>query len=257
MTQQFVKQVIEGCTAGLPAQIKYYTQYNQPVKVIDDTLSEVIGAIINDTLCGGTGGGGWDACDGGESKNSSHVQSKFCADCGKKVSFFSEHCPHCGCSGFKATKAQKNTKQTNPRDGRWGISAKSHFQYKEELKEYRLSLVEPLIDDPKCRQFRFTYWTLDKNSEHLDLYAQAQLDSDKSNHINFQPYGVDFYLSLPVMKFTGVLTVHEDRTEFDFDFFDLDNTTPVEIPAKFACKDSESVIQSKNFGKERGEWVRN
>ena len=39
MTQLLVKQVIEGCTAGLPAQIKYYTQFNQPVKVIQ-TLQE-------------------------------------------------------------------------------------------------------------------------------------------------------------------------------------------------------------------------
>lgn len=120
-----------------------------------------------------------------------------------------------------------------------------------------MSLVEPLSDDSKCRQFRFTYWTLDKDSEHLDRYAQAQLDSDKSNHINFQPYGVDFYLSRPVMKFTGVLTVHDDRTEFDFDFFDLNNTTPVDIPDKFVTRDSQSVIEGKNFGKDRGEWVRN
>jgi len=257
MTQLFVKQVIEGCTAGLPAQIKYYTQFNQPVKIIDDTLSEVIGAIVNNTICCGTAGGGNDQLDGGESKNSSHAQSKFCAGCGKKVSFFAEQCPHCFGKSFKASKKQKNTKQTNPRDGRWGISAKSHFLYKEEMKEYRLSLVEPLIDDPKCRQFRFTYWTLDKNSEHLDRYAKAQLNSKKSNHINFQPYGVDFYLSLPVLKFTGVLTVHESSTEFDFEYFDLENTTPVEIPEKFANCVSEEVIANKNFNKERGEWVRN
>jgi len=257
MTQLFVKQVIEGCTAGLPAQIKYYTQFNQPVKIIDDTLAEVIAAVINNTFCGGSGGGGWDHVDNGEVKNSSHVQSKFCANCGKKVSFFAVECPHCSSTSFKATSKQKNTSVTNPRDGRWGISAKSHFQYKEELKEYRLSLVEPLSDDPQCREFRYTYWSLDKDSEHLNLYAQAQLDSDKSNHINFQPYGVDFYLSLPVMKFTGILKVHDDCTEFNFEFFDLDNTTPVDIPSKFAGKDSQSVIESKNFGKERGEWVRN
>ena len=53
------------------------------------------------------------------------------------------------------------------------------------------------------------------------------------------------------MKFTGVLTVHDDCTEFDFDFFDLNNTTPVKIPEKFACADSKVVIESKNFGKER------
>ena len=32
---------------------------------------------MNDTICGGTGGSGWDNEDGGEVKNSSHVQSKF------------------------------------------------------------------------------------------------------------------------------------------------------------------------------------
>ncbi len=80
-----VKEVIEGCTAGLPFQIKYYTRFNQSVKIIDDTLSEVIIAALNKTLCGGTGGGGWDTVDNREGKNSSHVQSKYCAECGKKV----------------------------------------------------------------------------------------------------------------------------------------------------------------------------
>lgn len=254
---EFVKQVIEGCTAGLPAQIKYYTQYNQPVKIIDDVLSEVIGAILNETLCGGTAGGGWDHADNGEQKNTSWVQSKFCAQCGKKVSFFAEECPHCASQSFKAKAKQKGTNVTNPRDGRWGISAKSHFQYLEELNEYRLTIVEPLFDDPTCREFRYSYFVVDKNSEHLNAYAQAQLDSDKSNHINFQPFGVDFYLSLPVKKFCGILTVHEDRTEFNFEFFDLNNTTPLDIPAKFAGLTSEEVISRKTFGKERGEWVRN
>ena len=120
-----------------------------------------------------------------------------------------------------------------------------------------MTIVDPLTDDPSCREFRYTYFVVDKDSVHLDNYAQAQLDSDKSNHINFQPYGVDFYLSGAIMKFSGILTVHEDRTEFNFEFFDLDNTTPMEIPAKFANLTSEEVIAKKNFGKDRGEWVRN
>ena len=36
-----------------------------------------------------------------------------------------------------------------------------------------------------------------------------------------------------------------------FDFFDLNNTIPVEIPEKFACVDSvPTVVESKNFGKD-------
>ena len=256
MTQLLVKQVIEGCTAGLPAQIKYYTQFNQSVKIIDDTLSEVISAAINNTICGGTGGSGWDNEDGGECKNSSHVQSKFCS-CGKKVSFFATECPHCGGTHFKAIKDQKNFNRTNPRDGRWGIGAKSHFKWYSQLNEYRLSLVEPLTDDPSCRQFRFRYWVISKDSKHLNDYAQAQLDSDKSNHINFQPLKVDFYFSKPVLKFDGILTVKDDKTEFDFNYFDLDNQTPESIPAKYAGLTSIIVLESMNFNKERGEVGRN
>ena len=252
-----VKQVIEGCTAGLPAQIKYYTQFNQSVKIIDDTLSEVIIAALNKTWCGGTGGGGWDTVDNREGKNSSHVQSKYCAECGKKVVFFASECPHCQGKQFKANLSQKTCKKVNRRDGRWGINAKSHFKYYDELNEYCLTLVEPLTDDPSCREFRIRYWTIDKNSQHLNDYAQRQLDSDKSNHINFQPLKVDFYLSKPVKKFDGILTVKDDKTEFNYDYFDLDNQTPEPIPAEYAGLTSHAVLESKKFNKERGEVGRN
>ena len=211
----FLKKLIEGCTAGLPAQIIYYTQFNQPVKIIDDILVEVISAAINNTICGGTGGSGWDNEDGGECKNTSLVQSKFCT-CGKKLSFFATKCLHCGGTHFKAFKGQKNFNRTNPRDGRWGIGAESHFKWLEEMKEYRLTLVEPETDKPSCRKFRIRYWTISKDSQHLNAYAKAQLDSDKSNQINFQPLKVDFYLSEPVLKFDGYLTVNENNTSFDF-----------------------------------------
>ena len=57
--------MIEDCTKGLPGQILWYTEYNQPHSIIDQTLSEVMHAAINQTLCGGTGGGGWDHVDNG------------------------------------------------------------------------------------------------------------------------------------------------------------------------------------------------
>ena len=98
---------------------------------------------------------------------------------------------------------------------------------------------------------------IQKISTYLNAYAQAQFDSDKSNHINFQPLKGDFYLSEPIKKFDGILTVHADRTEFNYTYFDLDNQTPEEIPAKFSGLNSQTVLESKNFNKERGEWVRN
>ena len=47
------------------------------------------------------------------------------------------------------------------------------------------------------------------------------------------------------------------ETEFEYTYFDLDNQTPEEIPAKFSGLNTQNVLESKNFNKERGEWVRN
>lgn len=241
-----IKDVIEGCTAHLPKVIKYYTRINQPINIMDDTLSEVIHAYCHDTLCGGTSGGGWDHADNGEDKNSSHVQSYVCPDCNKKVVFFAQKCPYCG----------STNRGRIPHDGRWGISAKSHFQYFNELKEYRLQLIEPLSDEPSCRKFRIRYWVIPKESEHLNNYAKFQLESEKSNHINFQPLKKDFYLSGPILKYDGILEVQSDKTVFNFSFFDMDNKTPEPIPEEFATLKSLDVLKSKHFGKERGIWVR-
>lgn len=254
--KESIKQLIEDCTANLPAKIKYFTQFNQCVKIIDEDLAEVIAAAMNDTICGGTGGSGWDNEDGGEAKNTSHVQSKFCT-CGKKVSFFAEVCPHCGSVKFKANKNQKNFNRTNRRDGRWGIDSKSHFKWLDQLNEYRLILCEPLTDDPKCCQFHIRYWTISKDSKHLNDYAKIQLNSHKSNLINLQPLKKDFYLSQPVKKFGGILTIDDHKTKFDFDYFDVHNQTPETIPAEFACEDSQTVLESKKFNKKRGEVGRN
>ena len=46
-------------------------------------------------------------------------------------------------------------------------------------------------------------------------------------------------------------------TSFDFDYFNLENTTPERIPARFSGKNSKDVLESKNFNKERGEVGRN
>lgn len=242
-----IKNLIEDCTSHLPKALKWFTNVNQPIKIIDDTLSEVIHAYFHKTTCGGSAGAGWDHADNGEEKNTSHIQSYKCPGCGKKVVFFAEECPYCGCT----------ERGKIPHDGRWGISATTHFKYYKELKEYRLHFIEPITEEASCRQFRIRYWTLNKDSMHLNLYAKAQLKSKKSDHINFQPLKVDFWLSRPILKYDGVLTLHDDKTSVTFNYFDPHNQTQEEIPEEFRGLLSEDVIKSKKFGKERGECVRN
>jgi len=161
--------------------------------------------------------------------------------------FFADSCINCGSTNFAK----------NPRDGRWGISAKSHFKYFDELLEYRLMLVEPLYDEPSCREFRIRNWVIDKNSRHLNNYASAQLESTKSNHINFQPLKADFYMSEPRLIFDLKLSVLDDKTEVTFHEFNLHPEKAITIPEQFRSLNSDSVIARKSFGKERGNITRN
>ena len=256
VTKEEFKKFIEKHTIGYALNLEDYIKYNQHVPIISSELSEMIGAYLNNTLCCGTGVSGWDNLDGGECKHSEHIQSKFCGNCENKVIFFRNKCNYCDSEMFKANKGQKTFKKTNPRDGRWGIDAGSHIKNLQQLKEYRLSLLEPIKDVPDCREFRYRYWVMDKNSEHLNNYAKAQKESNKSDHINFQPLKEDFYLSKPIKKIDGKLIIHKDRVEFITNNFDLTNTVSEEIPEKFKNSSSESKIESKKFGKERGETGR-
>ena len=254
--QQEVKEVIEKCTSNLYNLIKYHTKYNQPIEIINDSLSEMIGAAMNNTICCGTAGSGMDNLDGGEVKNSNHTQSKYCASCIKKVTFFAKECPQCGATKFKAHVNQKNTIKTNPRDGRWCVDAKSHFENFGGLNEYRLILTEPTIDEPACRSFQVGYWSLDKNSEHFNLYAKAQYESKKSNTINFMPLRQDFYMSKPVLKFRGILTAHPSTSEIVFEYFNINNTNPEPVPEKYKNCNSKTRVENKLFGKKRGKVSR-
>jgi len=244
-----IKHAIEMMTRNHGELIDLYKEVNQPINIITDDQAEIIHALAHDTRCAGSGGSGWDQVDHGESKSTSHVQSRECKDCSVrvKVMFFLGECPECGSHNLKK----------NPRDGRWGINAKTHFEHREELKEYRLLLIEPVEDIPSCREFRIRYWALDKNSEHLNSYALGQRDSsNKSDHINFQPLKKDFYLSRPALRFDGVLKIGNGKSEMNFTFFDVNNETAITMPPEFANLKSEEVIAEKKFNKERGIVVR-
>ena len=244
--QDIVKNIIEDCTSNLYSTIEHWTDVNQPVKILGDQMTEVIDAVIHDTRCSGTAGSGWDTRDCGESKFSSHVQSRKCLDCGSKVTFFSSKCLDCN-----STNLSKN-----PRDGRWGIDSKSHFKHFENLKEYRLTLLEPKTDEPSCRKFRIRNWIIKKDSEYLNEYAKAQFESPKSKHINFQPLKADFYLSKPVLIYDGQLTIEKESSTMEFDYFDVNNNTPVDLPVEFVGINIKERLEKKSFGKSRGKTKR-
>ena len=241
-----LETIFEDLTSNLPFKIKHFGKFNQSVNIIDSDTAEVIHAYMNDTICGGSGGSGWDTYDKGESKCSSHVQSRKCKECNGKVIFFRNDCPYCGSTDLSP----------NPRDGRWGISSGAHIKYKGELSEYRLMLVEPIEDDSSCRRFRIRNWKISPDSEHLDNYCKRQ-NKCKSKGVNFQPLKRDFYLSNPILQLDGILTVRNEDTKMKISFYNPANTLPEDKPEKFKDLVSEEVLSTKKFNKNRGKVSRN
>ena len=244
--KQHVKDAIESITRNLGEKINLFTKYNKPVNIIDDKDCEVICAIAHNTMCTGTAGSGWDNDDGGECKHALHAQARKCERCERKSTFFLEKCPNCPI----------DTLSPNPRDSRWSISTTAHLKHINDLKEYRLMLTEPIDDAHTCRQFHMRLWTVAKDSEHLTKYIEGQEKYGRKKSINFQPLKEDFYVSKPVLKFSGILTVSDTRTEFTYESFNMGNTEAERIPEEFRGKTSDEMISGKNFGKPRGEVKR-
>ena len=237
-----VKELLEFQLGNVQQGLHYHIKYNQPYDPLGDAFTEMLHAAMYGTRCTGSAGSGWDTLDRGESKYSNRLQSRKCNSCGGKVMFFLDECADCG--SFDLDKY--------PKDSRWGISSKAHLEYSEEMKGYRLTLLEPEVFDSSCRTFILRSWFIKTKDEYLTAYASAQLHSPKSNHINFMPWGRDFYRSSPCLHLQATITIDG----VTIDYFDINNTTPEIIPRKFGRMTTEQIMRNKTFGKERGETSR-
>tara|TARA_B100001094_G_scaffold299819_1_gene324809 strand:- start:1297 stop:2052 length:756 start_codon:yes stop_codon:yes gene_type:complete len=217
--------------------------YNSPWNPFDDGFTEKLHACMYNTKCSGSAGLGWDTIDKGESKYSSRVQSRKCNSCGAKVMFFLDTCPECSSTDLKQY----------PKDSRWNISSKAHIDYYDRLKGYRLTLLEPKEFTPNCEEFRLRSWFVETKNEYLTKYAYAQLNSSKSNGINFMPLGRDFYYSSPCLH----LDVNITYDGAEIVYFNIENDIPEKIPSKFLTNKSiNDIINNKTFGKDRGKIAR-
>jgi hypothetical protein len=244
---QFLKNIV---LDNFDTKLNFYKKYNQSFNLLTDEEIEILHSIMYNTICMGSGGSGWDTADQGEGKGTNFLQSRNCNGCKKmdtdgkykykKVMFFLDECPHCGSKDLLSY----------PKDARWGISAKSHIKYIDKLKEYRCTLVEPKEYEPECRTFRIRSWTIDPKNEYLSTYAQKQYESPKSNTINFQPLGRDFYRSSPCLHLDVIVNTNDKN--INVDFFDINNKKPEQIPEKYLNKSLEEIMENKTFGKERG-----
>tara|TARA_R110002020_G_scaffold336336_2_gene551532 strand:- start:726 stop:1526 length:801 start_codon:yes stop_codon:yes gene_type:complete len=256
--KQEVKELLEYQLGDIEVGIKFHQRYNQPFDPLGDSFTEMLHACMYDTLCMGSGGSGWDTYDKGESKFSNRLQSRNCNSCKtwdgrvnkngkkiwnyKKVMFFLSKCPVCGSEDLgKYSK-----------DSRFGIASKSHLEYIDEMKGYRLTLLEPETFDSECRVFHLRSWFIETKDKYLTEYATRQFNSPKSNGINFMPLGQDFYRSSPCLHLDA--TISKDGVEINY--LNTENKEPEIGDEKFYKLSVEEIMNKKSFGKERGELSR-
>ena len=219
-------------------------KYNCAYKPISGSDVEKIHACMYNTRCSGSGGLGWDTIDKGESKYCNWVQSRNCNNCKEKVMFFLESCPSC-----------KSINLKNIQDSRWSINAKTHNKYLEKLRGYRLALLEPSINNPKCDQFRFRSWFIETKNKYLEKYANAQLTKSKSPTINFMPMGRDFYYSNPCLHLDVTINIKQNNVKINY--FNIENTISEDIPGHLVTDEStDDIMSKKHFGKDRGKLER-
>ncbi len=251
--KQEVKELLEYGLGDINKGIEVHIKYNQPWDPFGDSFTEMLHACMYGTLCMGSAGSGWDTYDKGESKFSNRLQSRNCNGCKtydekrgqwkyKKVMFFNSKCPYCGSKDLgKYSK-----------DSRFGIASKSHLEYIDEMKGYRLTLLEPETFDSDCRVFHLRSWFIETKDKYLTEYATRQFNSPKSNNINFMPLGQDFYRSSPCLHLDA--TISEDGVEINY--LNTENKEPEIGDEKFYKLSMEEIMDKKSFGKERGELSR-
>lgn len=256
--KQKVIRVLKYKLSNIEEGIELHKEFNQVFDPLGDSFTEMLHAAMYDTLCMGSGGSGFDTYDKGESKFSNRLQSRNCNDCKewdgrvdkkgkkiwnyKKVMFFNSKCPYCGSENLgKYSK-----------DSRFGISSKSHLQYIDEIKGYRLTLLEPETFNSDCRVFRLRSWFIETKDKYLTEYATRQFNSPKSNGINFMPLGQDFYRSSPCIHLDA--TISKDGVKINY--LNTNNKEPEIGDKKFYKLSMEEIMDKKKFGKERGELSR-
>lgn len=224
--------------------LEFHKKQNQPYDPIGDSSNEMFHGIMYGTRCTGSAGLGWDTKDHGESKYANFLQSRSCINCKEKVMFFLETCPECGGHDFNDSR----------KDARWGINAKTHLNYIDQIKGYRLTLIEPKFYEPHCRIFKLRSWYIEPKNEYLKEYAIRQ-NENKSKNINLQPLKQDFYFCLPCKHLDATIDVGNNNIIIDY--FNVNNIIPEMIPYEYKNRTMESIMENKKFGKKRGHVSRN
>jgi len=166
------------------SEVSMCVEFNQPFSAATQMFTErVMSSIFGFTL-DPKKGYAFDTSSNDELKSCNYLQPKKCSSCGESNNFFSVTCNACGHDKFGSVKG----------DSRWNIDSDSHFKHFNDLNKYLLTLVD-YVDG----KILMKAWIVKKENPHFNRILRNQLDSAKSDGLNFLPYSHDFFMSDPTL----------------------------------------------------------
>ena len=144
-----------------------------------------------------------------EVKTCCQIQPKKCNKCDNKSPYYQSQCVFCDGCDF-----------TFIRDTRFGINCKSHFLYRDMLKEYIMIIVDY---DNATENITIKIYKINSSNEYFTSYLRNQLDNSKSTTCNLLPYSYDFYCCGPILLLDYFIDIDGNITH---KLFNLVNETP-------------------------------
>lgn len=249
---------------GIRDEVKFALKYNDGVSFDTGKFGERVNFILHGTKgVPSNGGCAFDAANFSEAKGCNKAQTYECPDCGTKNNYYSDKCAECG-----------STERKDPNDTRWGIDAKAHFLYADQMPYYCFTIITPVNRSAENPQFNIKVYRIDAKNEFFNDMLRYQLNHGSKAHKNFMPLGRDFYMSSPEMLVECLVSV-TDTVSVQFYEFNPQGrqieTMPLDLFTKAeqkklksvagACLISEAVevigVKQSTHGKERGTLNRN
>lgn len=239
MTQEKFTKLITHTFKNISDEINYCLEFNQGFTFDVGKFGERVLFIVENTKgVPSNGGCAFDGANGSEAKDCFLAQTYICKKCGSKNNYYSIECHKCG-----------STERKDPKDGRWGIDAKAHFKYLNQIPCYIFTHVQPLNMNSNNPKYRIQVFRIDAKTKMFNSILKYQLKHG-TKHKNFMPFGRDFYMSSPIPLVDCYVDICGDCVDVSYDLYCPDNTNPLtKMPIHIFTKEEISKFTSTFNGK--------
>lgn len=235
MSQEKFTKLLNHTFSGISDEINWCLEYNQGFTFDTGKFGERVLFIVENTKgVPSNGGCAFDGANGSEAKNCFLAQTYICPDCKSKNNYYSKECHKCG-----------STKRKDPKDSRWGIDAKSHFKYKNQIPCYIFTHIEPLNQNPNNPKYRIRVFRIDSKNKMFNDILEHQLNCGKKPHKNFMPFGRDFYMSSPIPLVDCSVDIDKQNVNVSYELYCPDNEDSItKMPINLFSASEQKIMKN-------------